>query len=552
MISRHPFLYLVLIQAFAKPCIDAANILGLYSSPTFSHLIVHMSVVKALADAGHNLTVVTALSPEIEPHENITNVLIPPNPSTLKIYNEVLAEFVAEEFSMSSHIYKVLKSSQKLVDTHYEFAVHPKLKAIYDTPDTHFDLVILGYYFNDFQLGIAAKLNVPVIVDWVGVPIEMMDDIVGNTNDPAYVPHLNMVRPAGERTMGFGQRVKNYLLWLIFKVCNPILKHYMERYYKLAFGNDSKLPSYQEMRKRISLVFYNYHSHSEGPVRPIVPASIEIGGIQIKEQPDPLPTDIADFLDNASAGAIFFSLGTHIHSYLIRPDIVATIFKVFSSLPQRIIWKWDRMDNLPGNSSNILYRPWLPQDDLLAHPNMKLFITHAGKGSIAESQFHGVPMLGVPIWCDQPGNADAMAAAGLGVTLDFLKITEESLRAGIREVLDNDTYRENVQRFSKMYRDRPMTARQSVVYWTDYVLRYKGAYHLQSPWVYMSLMERYNLDVQAALWLVLVSALFVLSYVVRNVRLVISYQRYLLSRFKTGKFPITISVQREKGKLKTN
>jgi UDP:flavonoid glycosyltransferase YjiC (YdhE family) len=45
---------------------------------------------------------------------------------------------------------------------------------------------------------------------------------------------------------------------------------------------------------------------------------------------------------------------------------------------------------------NVLFLPWLPQNDLLGHPKTKLFITHCGKNGIFEALYHGIPMIGFP------------------------------------------------------------------------------------------------------------------------------------------------------------
>lgn len=236
-------------------------------------------------------------------------------------------------------------------------------------------------------------------------------------------------------------------------------------------------------------------------MRPTVPQSIEIGGIQIKEQPDPLPRELAEFLDNASDGAIFFSLGTNVKLTFFAPQLTETLYNVFARQRMRVVWKWDDPARLPGNASNIYYNNWLPQDDILAHPNMKLFITHAGKGGVAEAQYHGVPMLALPIFADQSGNAEIMVQSGFGRSLDVNTISEESLQQCIDELIENPIYRENVRNFSALYRDRPLSARQSVIFWTEYVLRHRGALHLQSPWLHLDFVARNNLDVYAVLLL---------------------------------------------------
>ncbi|XP_068140538.1 UDP-glycosyltransferase UGT5 [Drosophila tropicalis] len=509
---------LLLMQFASLPGCHGANILGVFGSESPSHLIVHMSLIKALADRGHNITVVAALKPKLAPHANITVIVVPPSLEAQKMFNERVSKVTKEKTNVLVALAKGFAQSNSMFHSQYEFAVHPKLKSIYDNPQVKFDLVIIGYFMNDLQLGIAAKLNCPVIVNWCGVPFEMLDALVGNVNDPAYVPNFNMALEKGQKTMSFRLRVRNLMTYSLFKVLNMILNYRMNNYYKQAFGVDPDFPTYNDMKRRISMLFMNYHSHSEGPIRPSVPQSVELGGIQIKDTPDPLPKDLAEFLGNASThGAIFFSLGSNIDTDYVKEEIIEHIYNVLSRLPQRVIWKWSDLSKTPGSASNIYYHNWLPQDDILAHPNTKLFITHAGKGGLAEAQFHGVPMLALPIFADQPGNAASMVASGFGLSLELLTLTEKNFEKSIQEVLQNSTYKEKVGEFSLLYRDRPMTARQTAVYWTEYVLRHKGAYHLQSPVIHMSFIARHNLDVYSLFILVIIALIWLLARILRFV-----------------------------------
>lgn len=150
------------------------------------------------------------------------------------------------------------------------------------------------------------------------------------------------------------------------------------------YGDDPALPAYGDLSKNISLIFFASHGISEGPIRPNVPAAIEVGGIQVKDRPDLLPQNMAQFLSDASNGAILLSLGSNLRKDHLMPETVRKMFNVVSKLKQKVIWKWDDLKNTPGNSQNILYSKWLPQDDILAHPTIRLFITHAGKGGVTE------------------------------------------------------------------------------------------------------------------------------------------------------------------------
>ena len=47
---------------------------------------------------------------------------------------------------------------------------------------------------------------------------------------------------------------------------------------------------------------------------------------------------------------------------------------------------------------------WLPQNDLLAHPNLRVFVTHGGLLSLQEAIYHKTPLVGVPLVNDQKPN----------------------------------------------------------------------------------------------------------------------------------------------------
>lgn len=52
---------------------------------------------------------------------------------------------------------------------------------------------------------------------------------------------------------------------------------------------------------------------------------------------------------------------------------------------QKVIWKYDSEKDLANRiSSNVLVRKWLPQNDILAHKNVRLIISHGGMFSMFE------------------------------------------------------------------------------------------------------------------------------------------------------------------------
>ena len=82
-------------------------------------------------------------------------------------------------------------------------------------------------------------------------------------------------------------------------------------------------------------------------------------------------------------------------------DLMLQMIFLFSS---QVIWKYSG-PTLQNLSSNILAMPWIPQNDLLAHPTTILFITHCGIASMYETAINGVPIVAIPLNLDQPANA---------------------------------------------------------------------------------------------------------------------------------------------------
>merc|ERR1711957_1136919 len=64
----------------------------------------------------------------------------------------------------------------------------------------------------------------------------------------------------------------------------------------------------------------------------------------------------------------------------------------------------DSLENMPPTPSNFVLRDAVPQLEVL--PLCDAFLTHAGANSMHEALSLGVPMVVVPVFGDQPVNAD--------------------------------------------------------------------------------------------------------------------------------------------------
>lgn len=164
---------------------------------------------------------------------------------------------------------------------------------------------------------------------------------------------------------------------------------------------------------------------------------------------------------------------------------------------------------------------------------MKLFISHGGLGSIMEAKYYGVPVLGIPIFGDQPGNIAMAVKEGWAVKLDFFSLTEQKLSAALETALKNSTYTETVKKLSNIYRDRPLSATETANYWIEYVIRHQGATHMRSSAKELNFFQRSSLDVVAFLSLIcLVVVLFVKYAVLGLVRI----YKFLFASFLEKKY----------------
>ncbi|KAI9599037.1 hypothetical protein BDF19DRAFT_419343 [Syncephalis fuscata] len=76
-----------------------------------------------------------------------------------------------------------------------------------------------------------------------------------------------------------------------------------------------------------------------------------------------------------------------------------------------------------------------PQRAVLAHPSAQLFVTHCGIGSIYETLYAGVPVLGLPGFGDQLINANKMAEHKAGLWLSKKEISHDTLSDAFHRLL---------------------------------------------------------------------------------------------------------------------
>jgi MGT family glycosyltransferase len=92
-----------------------------------------------------------------------------------------------------------------------------------------------------------------------------------------------------------------------------------------------------------------------------------------------------------------------------------------------------------------------PQVDILKRASLMIY--HGGIGGVKESIFMGVPMLLIPLFYDQAGNAARVIYHHLGERLELGKLTDAEMGRGIDRLLEDPSYSEHVKLMAEKFVD---------------------------------------------------------------------------------------------------
>ncbi|PNF23016.1 hypothetical protein B7P43_G09834, partial [Cryptotermes secundus] len=424
-----------------------AKILGIFPSHSRSHAIISSALMRELAARGHHVTVLS-MHPQVDNVGNYTDIVLKSSLLDLldnetKLGMSRMQMGIVQMFDVFFNLDLVLCDLQ-LQEESVQELVHSK--------DLSFDLIIVEAFNNECFLGFVHKFQAPLIHICTFAGFDFMGHWVGNPNPYAYVPSPIL---KFRDKMNFWERMINTILGTSFILVRN--HYYLPRQNAIMrkhFNDSNDLPELSEIEHRTSVLFVNQHLSTSYP-KPLMPSIVQVGGIHVKP-PKKLPQDIQSYLDEASEGAIFFSMGSNVKSSEMPEGTIDALIKAFSKVKQRVLWKWET-ETFPGRPSNVKLGKWLPQADILAHPNTRLFMTHGGLLSMQEAIDRGVPVVGIPVFGDQKMNMMWAVSQGFGVSMDFNNITSESVSEALSEVLGNPRYRENSQRLSRIFRDQPLT-----------------------------------------------------------------------------------------------
>ncbi|KAF5302526.1 hypothetical protein FQR65_LT00898 [Abscondita terminalis] len=487
-----------ILSVFLPHC-ECARILAVIPTPCYSHQVTFQPIWRELSLRGHQVTTLTT-NPINDPTlTNLTEIDLHPS---YDIWDKHITKISSTHF-----LYFFIAVSDVLEKiAHYQLS-HPQVQRLINSDTEKFDLVMLEFNFMQTH-AFAKKFNAPTVLISSLDVFSNIRKVMGSPSHPIMYPDPVVPLPKNPT-------LKERLVGVIYKIVIEFgTKHYYNPKQQLLqdkyFGKN--YPTAEELRNDVSLVLVKSDPIFNG-VQALTPTIVQFGGGIHRTAPKPLPNDLKILLDGAKDGFIYFSLGSTIKSKDLSEKTLNVIIKAFSELPYLVLWKFEK-DDLPNKPKNVRTFKWLPQQDVLRHPNIKLFITQGGLQSTDEAIYDRVPMLGMPIFGDQEGNVAKMVAMRLMVSVNYKTMNEEELKAAVFEVINNPEYKETITKLVTLALDEPMTGLEKAVWWTEYVIRHNGTKHLRSPVLDIPFYQYYLLDVIAVILGVVFVLIFSLRYIV--------------------------------------
>ena len=317
---------------------------------------------------------------------------------------------------------------------------------------------------------------------------------------PRFASFPNTISGIGRLT--FFERLTAFIVdFIAFLFMVPDTKYYMKKY-----APNRPFINMLELHHRQSLWFFLENLLINYPL-PQMPNTVAVGDIMVGAKEQTLSAEIKEFVSRSKHGVIIVSFGSYCEYFppAINQKLCEGLTEATKRFGLSVIWKLQSQSFCTND--NILTLPWIPQYDLLAHPKVKLFISHGGYNSIIESVYHSKPLILLPLSIDQPANAAAAESKGYAIQMKITDFTSQSLVSNIGKLLTNPSYKRNISLASAILRDRRDTPAQRVSAMIDHVIKY-GDRHLRTGAFELTMFQFMMFDIFAAL---VAAAAFLLS-----------------------------------------
>jgi UDP:flavonoid glycosyltransferase YjiC (YdhE family) len=154
---------------------------------------------------------------------------------------------------------------------------------------------------------------------------------------------------------------------------------------------------------------------------------------------------------------VYVTFGSAAPTMEFFPGLYRAAIDALAPLPLRLLVTVGR-DRDPADlgplPANVRVERWVPQADLM--PHVAAMVCHGGSGTVTMGLAAGVPMAVVPLFADQPWNAERVDALGAGIALDGgPDAAIARLRDAVVRITGDPSYRSTAQRIAAEMRALP-------------------------------------------------------------------------------------------------
>ncbi|XP_033875312.3 UDP-glucuronosyltransferase 2A2-like isoform X4 [Acipenser ruthenus] len=503
----------VLSVLFLQTCLTGIVMSGnvLVWPVEYSHWMNQKCIVEELVNRGHSVTVLIHTATQsinynqtARYHFEVFDV-----PFTKQSAVDILDEFIffsIYESSSSSFIQQYLRLRDMIIrcsilNKQVCDGVFLNKDLLDKLKRSQFDVILSDPMTPCAEL-IAERLGLPFIYTLRFSFASTMERLCGQLPaPPSFVPAITLQYTD---RMTFVERLYNLLFYVIQDLFFYEWTYsYWDSYYSEVTGRPT---TFCESMGKADMWLIRTYWDFEYP-RPFLPNFQFVGGLHCRPA-KPLPEEMEKVVQSSGDhGIVVFSLGSMVKN--LTREKANLIASALGQIPQTVLWRYsgEKPETLAPNTR--VY-DWIPQNDLLGHPKTKAFITHGGTNGIYEAIYHGIPMIGIPLFADQPDNMVHMEVKGAAVVLNFNQMKTQDLVDALYNVTQNKTYKENAMRLSRIHHDQPMKPLDRAVFWIEFVMRHEGAKHLRPEAHNLTWYQYHCLDVIGLLLAFVIALMFII------------------------------------------
>ncbi|ESO91342.1 hypothetical protein LOTGIDRAFT_105823 [Lottia gigantea] len=231
------------------------------------------------------------------------------------------------------------------------------------------------------------------------------------------------------------------------------------------------------------------------------PNYIRVGGLTTRPA-KPLSPELNNFFNKAKNGVIVVSFGSMLTK---APEhFFKRIVKIFQQFDQSIVMSY----HINSEHGNVKTMSWLPQNDVLAHKNTILFVSHCGKNGFNEGLYHAVPIVCTPFHTDQVAHATKVKNLEIGTVLDLTNSDDDTVIKILKWALNEKVLQKNIERLSAIFHDAPFNPQEKAANALEHVLKFGGD-HLRPASTDFNTISNNLIDV----WFIIFTCLVLWMYV---------------------------------------